>query len=53
MLADIFRKQIGSTLEEGNVDSDSEEEFWLRLSQLKEVWTTRLGNVGTNLHSWA
>ena len=52
VLADIFGRQIGNTKEEGILDSDTEEEYWLRLSQLKDEWKKRMGTKGSDLHSW-
>ena len=52
IIADIFGRQVGSTFKEGILDSDSAEEFWLRLTQLERVWAEHTGKKGKELHSW-
>jgi len=51
-MADLFGQQVGSYLEEGIVDSDHVLEYRTRLESLKDVWLTRLGQKGIELHEW-
>ena len=50
--ADIFGQQVGSVFEEGAVDSDDEEEFYVRLESLKNAWIQRIGEKGENIYKW-
>ena len=50
--ADIFGQQVGTTFEEGIVDSDDVEEFDARLHSIRSTWEKRIGNKGIAFHDW-
>ena len=52
VIADLFGRQVGSKFEEGIVDSETPEEFWLRMAQIKHIWKERMGSKGEQVHSW-
>ena len=52
IIADLFGRQVGSRLEEGILDSDTVEEFWLRMAEIKQIWKERMGSKGEQVHSW-
>ena len=43
---------VGTTLEEGIVDSDDVEEFDARLHSIRSTWEKRIGNKGIAFHDW-
>jgi hypothetical protein len=51
--ADILGQQVGTTFEEGIVDSDDVEEFDARLQSIRSTWEERIGKKGTTfMHDW-
>ena len=50
--ADIFGQQVGTTFEEGIVDSDDVEEFDARVQSIRSTWEERIGKKGTTFHDW-
>ena len=51
-MADLFGRQVGCKFEEGVVDSETAEEFWLRMAQIKHIWKERMGSKREEVHSW-
>ena len=45
-MADLFGRQVGSKFEEGVVNSETAEEFWLRMAQIKHIWKERMDSKG-------
>ncbi len=52
ILADIFGQQVGSTFQEGVIDSENAEEFWLRMAEVGKKCKEQMGFKGKNIHSW-
>ena len=46
IMADLFGCQVGSKFKEGVVDSETAEEFWLWMAQIKHIWKEQMGSKG-------